>query len=78
VLNLVLLCRHHHTLIHDHGWRLEGEPGSLSFYRPDGTEWSELPPEPPPPPIRRGMIPDMERIKEIKAIKLLPGRAPPG
>ena len=78
VLNLVLLCRHHHTLIHDHGWRLEGEPGSLSFYRPDGTEWSELPPEPPPPPIRRGMIPDMERIKEIQSIKLLPVRAPPG
>jgi hypothetical protein len=35
--NLVLLCRYHHTLIHDGGWRLTGTPGNLTIARPDGT-----------------------------------------
>ena len=26
--NLVLLCRHHHTLVHEGGWRIEGTPRS--------------------------------------------------
>jgi Domain of unknown function (DUF222)/HNH endonuclease len=46
--NLVLLCRHHHTLVHEGGWRIEGTPGDLSFYRPDG---SQLGAEPPPRPV---------------------------
>ena len=33
--NLVLLCRHHHTLMHEAGWTIQGEPGSLEFYRSD-------------------------------------------
>ena len=36
--NLVLLCRHHHTLIHEGGWRIEGTPGHLDFYRPNGSQ----------------------------------------
>ena len=46
--NLVLLCRHHHTLVHEGGWRIEGTPGHLDFYRPNG---SQLGVEPPPRPI---------------------------
>lgn len=35
--NLILLCRFHHSLIHE-GWRVRGDPaGSVSFRRPDGT-----------------------------------------
>ena len=45
--NLILLCRHHHTLIHEGGWRIDGKPGDLNFYRPDG---SQLGVEPPPRP----------------------------
>jgi hypothetical protein len=26
--NLVMLCRHHHTLVHEGGWRIEGTPGT--------------------------------------------------
>ena len=49
--NLVLLCRHHHTLIHEGGWRIEGTPGHLDFYRPDGSQLGvEPPPRPDPTP----------------------------
>ena len=49
--NLVLLCRHHHTLVHEGGWRIEGKPGDLDFYRPDGSQLGvEPPPRPGPTP----------------------------
>jgi hypothetical protein len=35
--NLILLCAHHHTLVHE-GWRLHGHPdGTVWYRRPDGT-----------------------------------------
>jgi hypothetical protein len=40
----VLLCRHHHTLVHDAGWTISGDPGDLHFHRPDGTELGIKPP----------------------------------
>ena len=46
--NLILLCRHHHTLIHQGGWRIQGTPGHLDFYRPNG---SQLGVEPIPRPV---------------------------
>ncbi|MGH8871369.1 MAG: DUF222 domain-containing protein [Acidimicrobiia bacterium] len=51
--NLVLLCRHHHTLVHEAGWAITGTPGDLHFHRPDGTE---LGAKPPPPPAYRSPI----------------------
>lgn len=36
VANLVLLCRHHHRLLHEGGFTLSGRPGRLLFRRPDG------------------------------------------
>jgi hypothetical protein len=36
--NLVLICGHHHRLVHEHGWRVDCHPdGDLSWFRPDGT-----------------------------------------
>jgi hypothetical protein len=34
--NLILVCGHHHDLLHEGGYRVEGDPdGELTFYRPD-------------------------------------------
>ena len=45
--NLVLLCRRHHRLVHEGGYRVEGPAdGELSFYRPDGKKIPEAPPLP--------------------------------
>jgi hypothetical protein len=42
--NLILLCRHHHVLVHETGWRITGAPGDLHFLRFDGTELGHDPP----------------------------------
>jgi hypothetical protein len=47
--NLTLLCRHHHRLVHDAGWTIEGQPPSLSFYRPDGSLLDRHTPNRPDP-----------------------------
>ena len=45
--NLVLLCRHHHRLVHEGGFGLErNENGRLRFTRPDGHAIDEHPPLP--------------------------------
>ena len=42
--NLCLLCRHHHTLVHEGGWTLGGSPGAWTLTRPDGTVLANAPP----------------------------------
>jgi hypothetical protein len=62
--NLVLLCRHHHVLIHQAGWTITGRPGHLTFNRPDGTRQ-----------VGR-LSPDYDLLtvaKELSATKLLRG-----
>lgn len=55
--NLVLLCRHHHRLVHEGGFRLDGDGhGGFSFHRPDGTV---LPESPRPPGGRPDAVPDL-------------------
>jgi hypothetical protein len=37
VCNGCLLCPHHHTYVHEGGFKITGEPnGELKFWRPDG------------------------------------------
>lgn len=43
--NLVGLCWHHHHLIHDAGWRIEGDPGGRLVFR--GAHGRELTSDPP-------------------------------
>ena len=52
--NLVLLCRHHHRLVHEGGFTVGRDPGSgrLAFRTPDGIR---LEPAPAPPRPRGGL-----------------------
>ena len=52
--NLVLLCRHHHRLVHERGFTVGRDPGSgrLAFRTPDGIR---LEPAPAPPCPRGGL-----------------------
>jgi hypothetical protein len=49
-VNLGLLCRHHHVLVHEGGWSISRDPrtGRVVAFRPDGTEF--VPPGRRPPP----------------------------
>jgi len=43
--NLLLLCRRHHRMVHEEGFRLEvGEMGRAVFRRPDGTDLEDRAP----------------------------------
>jgi hypothetical protein len=42
--NLVLICRRHHVLIHDHGYRITHDGSTLAFHRPDLTRIPEAGP----------------------------------
>jgi hypothetical protein len=50
--NLVLLCRHHHRLLHEGHYTSTLVDGHPRFHRPDGTPIR--PPHPPPPDPTRG------------------------
>jgi hypothetical protein len=43
--NLLLVCRHHHRLMHERGFTVEGRPdGQIRFWRPDGRAIERVPP----------------------------------
>jgi hypothetical protein len=35
--NLIMICTYHHTVVHDHGYRIHRVNGRWEFRRPDGT-----------------------------------------
>ncbi|MEN8145512.1 MAG: DUF222 domain-containing protein, partial [Gemmatimonadota bacterium] len=58
--NLLLLCRHHHRLVHEQGWRIElwrsgtGQTDQPAFVDPKGqthTGYRRVPPQLPPDPV---------------------------
>lgn len=66
--NLVLLCRHHHMLVHEVGWTIGGTGGDAEFFRPDGTPLSEKPTPPRvdrSPPNRQDRTPLFMLLKDI-------------
>ena len=47
--NLVLLCFHHHRLVHEGGYAIEEDPkGGLRFRNRYGVLTANVPPRPPP------------------------------
>ena len=74
--NLVMLCRHHHTLVHEGGWSIEGTPGHLGFYRPDGSQLdADPPPRPLPSPLpsnRPDRPPRIDLKSAIEQIQAIP------
>lgn len=44
ITNLILLCRFHHTLVHDHGYRIARNQGHLQFRRSDGQQVPQVGP----------------------------------
>jgi len=46
--NGALLCRHHHRLLHEHGWTLSMEHGRWVVTDPHGTTWTGRPRAPDP------------------------------
>ena len=54
--NLILLCLHHHQLLHEGGWRVKGHPSrELTFYDPRGRPLRIRPPD-VRPDIRAGRV----------------------
>jgi hypothetical protein len=41
--NLVQLCRHHHRLLHEGGYRVQSRDGQVTFWRPDGRRIADCP-----------------------------------
>jgi hypothetical protein len=45
--NLLLLCDQHHHLVHEGGWRLQGNALDFTIYRQDGTLFEHITRGPP-------------------------------
>ena len=44
--NLAIVCTFHHRLVHEHGWAIRRESGSVLWFRPDGTRYRGGPARP--------------------------------
>lgn len=64
--NLVSVCRHHHRLLHEGGFRVIGHPdGRITFVRPDGRELPTAPRLPTTSPTRRRPVVPAARRRGI-------------
>lgn len=64
--NLVLVCRRHHRLVHEEGWRVERTAdGEVRFHRPDGRL---LPEVPAPAPVAADPAAALRRVARELAI----------
>jgi hypothetical protein len=49
--NLVLLCSHHHQVVHRPGWTVKFDGAEFTVITPDGHERAARPPGRPPDPM---------------------------
>lgn len=62
--NLVLLCSHHHCLVHEGGYTVEDDPrGGLRFRNRHGVLCPSAPPR--PPPARAGALVELDRRRGL-------------
>jgi hypothetical protein len=54
--NLVLLCRRHHTMLHEYGWTIRGKPSALEFAHSDGRPVTPCRPPPLDPATRERLL----------------------
>jgi hypothetical protein len=41
--NLISLCQFHHRMVHEEGWKIEGNPnGPVTWIRPDGRQFRHV------------------------------------
>ena len=71
--NLVLLCRHHHRLVHEHGYGCATtEDGDFRFSEPDGTRIPEAFPQ------KRGTCLELVRLNAHRGLNIGPKTCAPG
>ncbi len=58
--NLVTLCHFHHKLVHEYRWRvrLGAIPGTVDWFRPDGTLYE-------PKPVAANRAPPQEELPPV-------------
>ncbi len=54
--NLVLLCRRHHTMLHEYGWTIRAKPNALEFVHADGRPVTPCRPPPLDPALRDRLL----------------------
>ncbi|MGH9215958.1 MAG: DUF222 domain-containing protein, partial [Acidimicrobiales bacterium] len=75
IANLVLLCRHHHRLLHEGGYTAALVDNRPRFFRPDGTPLR--PPDPPDPDPTRGST-ELRRRHRAAGVTITPRTAEAG
>ena len=72
--NLVLLCRRHHTFVHEHGYRIERTAQGTQFVAPGKRPLSRQPglPESPSAPIERLAEAHADLGLSLNALSLMP------
>lgn len=66
--NLALLCRRHHRLLHEGGYRMETGPGGFRFFRPEGEE---IPPTPTARSVTEVELEDWKNAHAVRATALV-------
>jgi len=71
--NLLLICSFHHRLVHEHGWRIERDPGgTIRWMRPNGIRYRA---GPSPGATNEREAPSRRRADPPSGITTLAGRA---